>query len=53
LMVMNSSGMRLERATRLLQLVFFTLDAPTARGYDGTYQDENLGADRPAQSRRA
>jgi hypothetical protein len=33
--------------------VFFTLDAPTARGYDGMYQDENLGTDPFAQSRRA
>jgi dUTP pyrophosphatase len=53
LIVENPAGMRLERAARLLQLVFFTLDAPTARGYDGTYQDENLGADRSAQSLRA
>jgi deoxycytidine triphosphate deaminase len=36
-----------------LQLVFFTLDAPTARGYDGAYQDENIATDPPAQSRRA
>jgi len=53
LIVENPAGMRIERAARLLQLVFFTLDAPTARGYDGAYQDENLGADRSAQSRRA
>jgi dUTP pyrophosphatase len=53
LMVMNPSGMRLERAARLLQLVFFTLETATARGYDGTYQDENLGVGRSAQSRRA
>jgi dUTP pyrophosphatase len=53
LIVENPVGMRIERAARLLQLVFFTLDAPTARGYDGAYQDENLGADRSAQSRRA
>ena len=53
LIVENPAGLRIERAARVLQLVFFTLDAPTARGYDGTYQDENLGADRSAQSRRA
>ena len=53
LIVANPAGVRIERAARLLQLVFFTLDAPTARGYEGTYQDENLGADSPAQSRRA
>jgi dUTP pyrophosphatase len=53
LIVENPAGMRLERAARLLQLVFFTLDAPTARGYDGTYQDENLGADPSSHSLRA
>lgn len=53
LIVENPAGVRIERAARLLQLVFFTLDAPTARGYDGAYQDENLGADRSAQSLRA
>ena len=53
LIVENPAGMRLERDARLMQLVFFTLDAPTARGYDGAYQGENLGADRSAQSRRA
>jgi dUTP pyrophosphatase len=53
LIVENPSGVRIERAARLMQLVFFTLDAPTARGYDGTYQDENLGAGPSAQSRRA
>jgi dUTP pyrophosphatase len=53
LIVENPAGIRIERAARLLQLVFFTLDAPTARGYDGTYQDENLGPGPSAQSRRA
>jgi dUTP pyrophosphatase len=53
LIVENPAGIRIERAARLLQLVFFTLDVPTARGYDGTYQDENLGTDPFAQSRRA
>jgi len=53
LIVQNPAGIRIERAARLLQLVFFTLDAPTARGYDGAYQDENTGADATAQSRRA
>ena len=52
LIVANAAGIRIERAARLLQLVFFTLDAPTARGYDGAYQDENIAADAPAQSRR-
>jgi dUTP pyrophosphatase len=53
LIVANPDGMRLERTARVLQLVFFTLDAPTVRGYDGTYQGENLGAERSGQSRRA
>ena len=53
LIVANPDGMRLERAARVLQLVFFTLDVPTVRGYDGTYQGENLGVERSGQSRRA
>jgi len=53
LIVQNPAGIRIERAARLLQLVFFTLDAPTCRGYDGTYQGENIDADASAQSRRA
>jgi dUTP pyrophosphatase len=52
LIVANPAGIRIERDARLLQLVFFTLDAPTARGYDGAYQDENIAADAPAQSCR-
>jgi dUTP pyrophosphatase len=52
LIVANPAGMRLERAARVLQLVFFTLEAPTARGYDGAYQDENLGVEGSRQSRR-
>ena len=36
-----------------VQLVFFSLDAPVARGYDGAYRDENIGTDAGAQSRRA
>ena len=53
LIVANPAGIRLERDARVLQLVFFTLDAPVARGYDGAYQGENLGAERSPQSRRA
>lgn len=53
LIVENPAGMRIERAARVLQLVFFTLDVPTARGYDGAYQDENIDAGSSAQSRRA
>jgi len=43
LIVENPAGVRIERNARLLQLVFFTLDEPTVRGYDGAYQGENLG----------
>jgi len=53
LIVANPAGLRLEQAARVLQLVFFTLDAATVRGYDGAYQDENLGVERSHQSRRA
>jgi dUTP pyrophosphatase len=57
LVVVNPAGMRVARDARLLQLVFFTLNAATARGYDGAYQGENLDVPRgrlePHQSRRA
>lgn len=53
LIVENAAGMRVERGARLMQLVFFTLNKPTARGYDGAYQGENLGASPADQSRRA
>ena len=42
LVVENSLGIRIERDARLMQLVFFTLTAPTERGYEGTYQGETL-----------
>jgi dUTP pyrophosphatase len=53
LVVANPAGLRLERGARIMQLVFFTLNAPTARGYDGAYQGENLTGAVPVQSRRA
>ena len=53
LVVENPAGMRIERDARLMQLVFFTLNAPTARGYDGDYQGENLPQRGANQSRRA
>jgi dUTP pyrophosphatase len=52
LIVTNPAGIRLQRDARLMQLVFFTLNAATAQGYDGAYQNENLG-DGALQSRRA
>lgn len=44
LIVENPDGFRVQQGARLLQLVFFTLTAATARGYDGAYQGENLPA---------
>jgi dUTP pyrophosphatase len=43
LIVEAAEGLRIARDARLMQLVFFTLDVPTARGYDGIYQGENIG----------
>jgi dUTP pyrophosphatase len=42
LVVSNAAGLKIARDARLLQLVFFTLNAPTAQGYDGAYQSENI-----------
>ena len=42
LVVTNPAGLRLARDARVLQLVFFTLDMPTAKGYSGVYQGENV-----------
>jgi dUTP pyrophosphatase len=42
LVVTNPAGLRLARDARVLQLVFFTLDTPTAEGYAGVYQGENV-----------
>jgi dUTP pyrophosphatase len=52
LVVANPAGVRLQRAARLMQLVFFTLNAATAHGYSGAYQNENL-PEAAAQVRRA
>ena len=41
LVVHNSAGFRLQRDARIAQLVFFPLNAPDARGYDGHFQREN------------
>jgi dUTP pyrophosphatase len=53
LVVDNPDGLRIERGARIMQLVFFTLNVPTARGYDGAYQGENLPGAASIQSRRA
>lgn len=42
LIVANGAGMRVRRDARLMQLVFFALNAATAEGYAGAYQGENL-----------
>jgi dUTP pyrophosphatase len=41
LVVYNPQGFRLERNTRIVQLVFLRLSEPT-QGYQGTYQGENV-----------
>lgn len=41
LLVEHRDGLRVARDARLMQLVFFTLDQATERGYDGIYQGEN------------
>ncbi len=51
LLVENPAGLRVEQNARLLQLVFFTLNAATSHGYDGAYQGENIVE--TDQSRRA
>ncbi|MFN8590029.1 MAG: deoxyuridine 5'-triphosphate nucleotidohydrolase [Thermomicrobiales bacterium] len=53
LVVSNPAGLRLARDARIMQLVFFTLNTPTAQGYDGVYQGENIPGAAPVQSRRA
>lgn len=45
LLVENRVGIRIARDARVLQLVFFSLNRPTAHGYDGVYQAENLRRD--------
>ena len=42
LSVMNPSGVRLQRHTRIMQLVFFPVSNPPATGYEGAYQGENI-----------
>jgi dUTP pyrophosphatase len=44
LQVINPAGFRVQQGARLLQLVFFGMDAKTAKGYSGVYQNENTGS---------
>jgi dUTP pyrophosphatase len=41
LVVHHPAGIRLKRNARVLQLVFFELDAPAEKTYAGRYQNEN------------
>lgn len=41
LVVHNPAGVRLRRNARIMQLVFFGLDAPAEKVYSGRYQNEN------------
>ena len=41
LVVHHPAGIHLKRNARVLQLVFFELDAPAAKTYAGQYQNEN------------
>ena len=40
LVVHNPAGLRLKRDARVLQLIFYGLDAPAAKTYAGAYQNE-------------
>ncbi|MBI2866844.1 MAG: deoxyuridine 5'-triphosphate nucleotidohydrolase [Chloroflexi bacterium] len=42
LVVYNTSGFHVALGARIAQMVFFTLDRPAERGYQGRYQRENL-----------
>jgi len=42
LVVFNPGGLRLKRNARLIQLAFYRLSALAEKGYEGTYQNENL-----------
>ena len=41
LVVYNTAGFRLKRNARIMQLLFYTLDAEVEKGYSGVYQNEN------------
>lgn len=42
MIVHNPDGFRVRRNARILQLLFFRLNAPAEAGYSGIYQHENL-----------
>jgi dUTP pyrophosphatase len=41
LVVYNTEGFRLKKNARIMQLLFYTLDADVEKGYSGIYQNEN------------
>jgi dUTP pyrophosphatase len=41
LVVYNTEGFRLKKNARIMQLLFYTLDADVEEGYSGIYQNEN------------
>ena len=41
LLISNPAGIRLKKDARVLQVVFFELDAPAEKTYAGRYQNEN------------
>jgi len=41
LVVYNTSGFRLKKNARIMQLLFYTLDTEVENGYSGVYQNEN------------
>ena len=41
LVVYNTAGFKLKKNARIMQLLFYTLDAEVEKGYSGVYQNEN------------
>ena len=41
LVVYNTAGFKLKKDARIMQLLFYTLDAEVEKGYSGMYQNEN------------
>ncbi len=41
LVVYNTAGFRLKKDARIMQLLFYTLEAEVEKGYSGVYQNEN------------
>ena len=41
LVVYNTAGFKLKKDARIMQLLFYTLEAEVEKGYSGVYQNEN------------